>query len=96
MARKSAAEWVGRWDNLLLFLGCICSRIPEIKVQLTLNPVYYRLLNTIKDQYESNDKATFGVVKETNTHEAVKHRSDKPRFEFCIIIYWLYDPKKIS
>lgn len=43
-----------------------CGQTPEIKVQLILNLVYYRLLNMIKDKYESNDKSTLRMVKKTN------------------------------
>ena len=37
-----------------------------------------------KDEYGPNDKATLGVAKKTNTHDAIKHESDKPKSEFYI------------
>lgn len=47
----------------------------------------------IKDKYESNDKATLGMSKETDTHKAIKHGWDKPIFEFCIVIDLLWGPE---
>lgn len=54
---------------LLVISYMHCSTVPEIKVQLILNPVCL-FFNMIEDKCESNDKATFGVVKEANTHKA--------------------------
>lgn len=40
--------------------------------------------------------AILGVTKKTNTHYAVEHGTDECKFEFCIIIYQLYDLGKVS
>lgn len=33
--------------------------------------------------------------KKINPYDTIKHGSDNPKFEFCIITYWLYDLGKV-